>query len=69
MPLGAAFNLQLETPEYQKAIKTLLLHVDNKQDRLLDLFKALLSQRDQWLSLLFQARAQEKSTFEQALTV
>ena len=56
-----------ETPEYHQAIKTLLLHVDNKQDRLLSLFKALLAQRDQWLSLLFQARAQEKSTFEQAL--
>lgn len=57
----------LETPEYQNAIKTLLLHVDNRQDRLLDLFKALLAQRDQWLTLLFEARAQEKSTFEQAL--
>lgn len=56
-----------ETPEYQKAIKTLLLHVDNKQDRLLNLFQALLAQRDQWLSPLFQARAQEKSTFEHAL--
>ena len=56
-----------ETAQYQEAIKTLLLHVDNKQDRLLSLFKALLSQRDQWLSALFQARAQEKSTFEQAL--
>ena len=56
-----------ETPQYQMAIKTLLLHVDNRQDRLLELFKALLSQRDQWLSPLFQARAQEKSTFEHAL--
>lgn len=56
-----------ETPQYQQAIRTLLLHVDNKQDRLLSLFKALLSQRDQWLSPLFQAREQEKETFEQAL--
>ncbi|BCA96150.1 ATP-dependent DNA helicase [Legionella antarctica] len=56
-----------ETPEYQSAIKALLLHVDNKQDRLLNLFKTLLSQRDQWLSPLFQARAQNKSTFEHAL--
>lgn len=59
----------LATPEYQEAIKTLLLHVDNRQDRLLDLFKAMLSQREQWLFALFQARAQEKSTFEQALRV
>jgi ATP-dependent exoDNAse (exonuclease V) beta subunit len=57
----------LETPQYQPAIKTLLLHVDNKQEQLLRLFKNLLSQRDQWLSPLFQARAQEKSTFEKAL--
>lgn len=59
----------LDTPDYQQAIKTLLLHVDNRQDRLLELFKTLLSQRDQWLSPLFQARAQEKSTFEHALRV
>ncbi|CAM3020109.1 UvrD/REP helicase [Legionella steigerwaltii] len=57
----------LATPEYQNAIKTLLLHVDNRQDRLLELFTTLLSQRDQWLAPLFQARAQEKSTFERAL--
>lgn len=57
----------LESPEYQNAIKTLLLHVDNRQDRLLDLFSKLLSQRDQWLSPLFQAKAQKKSNFEQAL--
>jgi ATP-dependent exoDNAse (exonuclease V) beta subunit len=56
-----------ETPQYQESIKTLLLHVDNKQDRLLSLFKVLLAQRDQWLSSLFQARMQEKSTFEEAL--
>ncbi|MBN9227414.1 MULTISPECIES: UvrD-helicase domain-containing protein [Legionella] len=57
----------LTTPEYQNAIKTLLLHVDNRQDRLLELFTSLLSQRDQWLAPLFQASAQEKSTFERAL--
>ncbi|HAT1795538.1 TPA: AAA family ATPase [Legionella pneumophila] len=57
----------IATPEYQKAIKTLLLHVDNKQERLIQLFQSLLSQRDQWLPTLFLAREQEKSTFEQAL--
>lgn len=50
----------LTTSEYQHAIKTLLLHVDNRQDRLIDLFTALLSQRDQWLTPLFQARTQKK---------
>ncbi|KTD78355.1 UvrD-helicase domain-containing protein [Legionella waltersii] len=57
----------LNTKEYQEAIKTLLLHVDNKQDHLISLFESLLSQRDQWLSLLFHAKEQEKSTFETAL--
>lgn len=57
----------IETHEYQQAIKTLLLHVDNKQERLITLFKSLLAQRDQWLSPLFQARTQEKSLFEKAL--
>ncbi len=59
----------LDTPEYQDAIKTLLLHVDNQQSKLLRLFKGLLSQRDQWLTPLFQARAQEKSNFEDALRI
>ncbi|CAM2947366.1 UvrD-helicase domain-containing protein [Legionella worsleiensis] len=57
----------IETPEFQPAIKTLLIHVDNRQDKLVELFKSLLGQRDQWLSPLFQARAQDKSTFEEAL--
>jgi ATP-dependent exoDNAse (exonuclease V) beta subunit len=59
----------LDNPEYQAAIKTLLLHVDNRQDRLLELFRTLLAQRDQWLSPLFCAKTQEKSTFEQALSL
>lgn len=59
----------LVTPHYQEAIKTLLLHVDNRQDRLLDLFSELLSQREQWIVPLFQARAQEKATFEHALKI
>lgn len=57
----------MEHPDYHSSIKTLLLHVDNKQEQLLSLFKDLLMQRDQWLSPLFQARIQDKATFEQAL--
>lgn len=57
----------IDTPEYQQAIKLLLIHVDNRQDRLIELFKSLLGQRDQWLSPLFQARSQKKSAFEDAL--
>lgn len=59
----------IESPDYQHAIKTLLLHVDNKQERLINLFKSLLGQRDQWLFPLFQARTQEKSHFEHALVL
>lgn len=57
----------MEHPDYHSSIKTLLLHLDNKQEQLLSLFKDLLMQRDQWLSPLFQARIQDKATFEQAL--
>lgn len=57
----------VHSPDYQEAIRVLLLHVDNKQDRLIELFTALLAQRDQWLNPLFQARAQEKAHFEEAL--
>ncbi len=57
----------LTTPDYQHAIRTLLLHVDNRQDKLLELFTTLLAQRDQWLAPLFKARDQNKSTFEHAL--
>ncbi|MFT4059566.1 MAG: UvrD-helicase domain-containing protein [Legionella sp.] len=57
----------LEAPAYQQAIKTLLLHFDNRQDRLLQLLQALLAQREQWLVPLFQAKTQEKTHFETAL--
>lgn len=57
----------LETPHYQQAIKILLLHVDNNQNRLIQLFNALLAQRDQWITYLFHARDQDKSSFENAL--
>lgn len=57
----------LETPDYQQAIQILLLHGDNRQDRLSTLFVSLLAQRDQWISLLFTARNQEKARCEEAL--
>ncbi len=63
----ACIQFALETPQYQEEIKTLLLHVDNRQDKLIDLFTDLLSQRDQWIKPLFQAREQDRAHFEQAL--
>ena len=57
----------INTPDYQSAIKTLLIHVDNRQDLLISLFQKLLAQRDEWLPSLFQAKTQDKSIFECAL--
>ncbi|PJD94047.1 MAG: ATP-dependent DNA helicase [Legionella sp.] len=57
----------LENPSYQEAITHLLLHVDNQYDKLLLLFKELLSKRDQWLTPLFKAKNQTKEHFEEAL--
>lgn len=65
----ACIQYALETEAYQGAIKTLLLHVDNRQDRLLDLFVELLGKRDQWLHPLFQAKQQDKRVFEEALAL
>lgn len=58
----------LENGEYHPPLKILLLHVDNRQDNLLSLFSELLANRDQWLQLLYQAREQDKSKYEQALS-
>lgn len=60
-------NFAIATPDYQSAIKTLLLHVDNRKELLIALFREMLIQRDQWLSLIFQARRQEKQEFEHGL--
>lgn len=65
----ACIHFAMESQDYQNAIKTLLLHVDNRQDHLLVLFQNLLAQRDQWLTILFQARSQEQAEFEQAIQI
>ena len=54
-------------PDQQSDLKTLLQHLDNRQDLLIALFAQVLAQRDQWLSPLFQARSQSKQAFEEAL--
>lgn len=57
----------IETPDYQPAIKTLLTHLDNRQDVVLDLLSQLLATRDQWLGPFYQAKTLKRSFFEQAL--
>lgn len=63
----AYIQMATETAAYQADLKTLLQHLDNRQDLLVILFAQVLAQRDQWLASLFQAREQSKNDFEQAL--
>ena len=63
----ACFSFAVENTSYHTAIKTLLRHVDNRQDKLIGLFSDLLADRSQWLGLLYQAKEQDKKTYEQAL--
>ncbi|ASQ45342.1 UvrD-helicase domain-containing protein [Legionella clemsonensis] len=48
-------------------LKNLLRHLDNRQDKLLNLFSDLLANRDQWLSVLYIAREQTQVCFENTL--
>ncbi len=60
-------QMACQSPDHQADLKTLLQHLDNRQDLLIALFAQVLAQRDQWLSPLFHARSQTKHDFEQAL--
>lgn len=53
--------------QLQPAICDLLLHLDNRQDKLLELLCDLLGNREQWLEAVFSARRQNKEVFEAAL--
>ena len=64
----ACFSFAIENTAYHQPLKTLLEHVDNRQDNLLALFSELLSHRDQWLHLIYQAKSQEREQYEQALS-
>jgi ATP-dependent exoDNAse (exonuclease V) beta subunit len=63
----ACIDFAIETEAYHAALKTLLHHVDNRQDVLLSLFTELLAKRSQWLQLIYQAKAQDKKSYEKAL--
>ncbi|MDP1601963.1 MAG: UvrD-helicase domain-containing protein [Legionella sp.] len=67
LAVRACINDALEQEPLQPAIELLLEHLDNRQDKLLDLLCNLLSMREQWLSLLYSARAQTRETCEEAL--
>lgn len=60
-----AYALAEET--LQPACMNLLDHLDNRQDKLIELFTDLLATRDQWLETICQARQLQQATLEQAL--
>jgi ATP-dependent exoDNAse (exonuclease V) beta subunit len=63
----ACFSYALADKTLQPVLKSLLMHLDNRQDKLLDLLSALLANREQWLPSLYLARDQKKSNYEQML--
>ena len=60
-----AFAIENET--YHNPLKILLEHLDNQLDSVFALFSDMLAHRDQWLPSFYQAKAQDKKTYEQAL--
>ncbi|MGQ3892423.1 UvrD-helicase domain-containing protein [Legionella sp. CNM-4043-24] len=57
----------LQQPPLQQPVQDLLQHLDNRQDKLLDLLTQLLASREQWLAPVFMARSQSRERCEQAL--
>jgi ATP-dependent helicase/nuclease subunit A len=66
---NACLQFALQHQAYHQPLKQLLSHLDNRQDLLLTLFAELLAKRDQWLSPFYQAKNQDKITFEHALEI
>lgn len=65
----ACFSYALSDKNLQPALKFLLAHLDNRQDKLLDLLSAMLANRDQWLPNLYSARELDKTHYEQTLNL
>ena len=63
----ACLKFARENPAVQPRLKILLEHLDNRQDKVINLFCDLLAQREQWLPGLYQAQTQTKSSVEAAL--
>lgn len=57
----------LNQPALHKPLERLLTHLDNRQDKLMQLLTGLLITRDQWLTIIYSARHQSKETAEEAL--
>ena len=63
----ATLKYSEDNSNYHHALKSLLLHIDNRQDYLIQLLVNLLAQRDQWLYSFYQAKTQQRSLYENAL--
>ena len=55
------------TTDYHGPLTTLLHHVDNRHDRLITLLSELLTQREQWLPLLYALNTDDPAEYEDAL--
>nr|HAT8712687.1 AAA family ATPase [Legionella jordanis] len=67
MAVRSCLDHALSDARFHPSLKTLLAHVDNRQDKLLTFFSEMLANRDQWLSSLYMAREQEQTAFENML--
>lgn len=63
----ACLRYAMDNPELNTDLECLLYHLDNRQDKLLDLFGELLANREQWLGFFYLAREQSQQAFEQML--
>ena len=63
----ACLHDALAEPTLVDAIKTLLKHLDNQQDRLIELFCDRLACRDQWLSVIYTAKQLTREELEAGL--
>ncbi|MFC3909930.1 UvrD-helicase domain-containing protein [Legionella dresdenensis] len=57
----------LEQAVLQEPLSQLLNHLDNDQEKLLTLFCDLLAKREQWLTVIYTARAQSRELYEYGL--
>ncbi|WP_028387793.1 UvrD-helicase domain-containing protein [Legionella fairfieldensis] len=63
----ACLAYALDDETLHPPLKHLLEHLDNRQDKLLDLLSSMLANREQWLPSLYTARERDKTYYEQML--
>jgi ATP-dependent helicase/nuclease subunit A len=69
MAARACLAHALADQNLHQPLTCLLAHLDNRQDKLVDLLSDLLENREQWLSSLYSIRQQSKTNFEQMLAI